>query len=116
VIWWPAGLPGMDGNHLPDNQELANRVVAIACADRLEPIEVTNSSFRDTKTGKAAEKYLIWLRGAEGDRDSYLRRLALALASSQPVDSTPDKVLRTARTIHGWISRPAPRSSGAKPH
>ncbi|MGH3408308.1 MAG: hypothetical protein ACRDRJ_38320 [Streptosporangiaceae bacterium] len=103
-------VPGLDCDTRPDNQQFANRAVALACAGRLLPLAMPAMRFAQTPTGKAAGEFLAWLRAAKTDWDAYRRRIALAFACDQiQPDITAAQVLAAARSIHTWLGADQPR-------
>jgi hypothetical protein len=84
---------------------LADRAVAFACAERISPVDHRHGNGVD-RTKEVAQAFRFWLTDGQDAADAHARRLALCLACQNvTTDTSRSDVLRTAREIHGFLTR-----------
>jgi hypothetical protein len=94
-MWW-SGLPGLDTPAAP-NRALADQATAIACADRVHPLDPGDGGAA-TKTDQLAQDFRDWLADADSSSGAHARRLALCIACTHVTTQTSrGDILRTAK-------------------
>lgn len=98
--WWLV-LPGMNWRRRGawPEREIANAIVAIACAVRL--IAATGQGGKRRQILADTRLFRDWLNEAAGDADAFLRRftLCLLLDIATPEDTSRD-LREYAKTLH----------------
>ncbi len=95
----------MDWRNRPGDRGVADRIVALACAARLTPVDPRVNRHDRTPTAHAARAFADWLESPDDEWDAYLRRFALAYACDQPgADVSHGQVLNTAKAVYRFLT------------
>ena len=100
-MWW-SGLPGLDAP-VTAGRTLADRATAIACADRISPLDPAEGGL-GSQTYRIAQNFLDWLAEAE-DGGAHARRLALCMTCTHVSgETTRGDIFRTAKWLYGNLT------------
>lgn len=84
---------------------VADRAAALACAQRISPVNDSNS-YATSRAEGIADDFRSWLTQAEDAADSHARRLALCLACQDAsTDTSKGDVLGAARQLYRFLVR-----------
>jgi hypothetical protein len=101
-MWW-SGLPGFDAP-ATTGRTLADRAAAVACADRISPLDPTEGGL-GSQTYRLAEDFLDWLAEAEDGASAQARRLALCMTCTHvTANTTRGDVFRTAKWLYETLT------------
>ena len=101
-MWWI----GLEGVVAPaDDDGLADRAVALACAARFKPVHPSEGGNATLDTENEAEAFSEWLAKAGDDRaQRRIRRLALCVTLEHPGGSRGD-ILAAAERFRQNLTR-----------
>ena len=115
TAWWD-GIPGLDSRVPFVDALFANRMAALTIAMR---VCGTDPSAEGTlrPVANVADRLLDWLQAAETERDGYIRRFTLAIASTnltgKPGDvGMPRGLIRAAERYREYLTQPADKRGG----
>jgi hypothetical protein len=91
----------MPGLYVPGR--LANRMIALTCASRVEPPDAGRGGAGSAKTQQLANRFLEWLDQAANEEDCIARRAALCMACEDDSDRARGRHLDMAGNTHNWL-------------
>jgi hypothetical protein len=108
TCWW-SGIPGIDGNCLPDSATFADRTAAIVIAGRLHRELPPERSSAAAAALKTADSLFDWFQDTETNEEALRLRLAVAMvASTLTPGEKPDisALKRRAKWLADYMNKP----------
>jgi hypothetical protein len=111
-VWWEH-IPGLDWRYPYGDEDMRDRLVALACAGRVRGTDPLGLQAHDRRLERTADVFFAFIRPAEDAQDGHVRRLALAITCGGGVtDTHDDKIVKAAEWIRSYLTRPPGKRGG----
>jgi hypothetical protein len=97
TTWW-ANLPG-----LYEENPFADRVIALTCATRVQPLELSRGAFASSGAQRLADQFLRWLEEPDSLAGTVARRIALCMACDDVSEGARGHHMDAAKSIETYL-------------